>query len=411
MRIKFTESVVEDAAITYFEYLGYTYLPGPDIAYDGLFAERTSYSAVTLLQRLKESLIRINGHLPIDAIDEAIRKITRTEAPSVAENNRRFHKLVTDGVPVQYRKEEGRIVNDQAWPVDFDKPANNDWLIVNQFTIVENSVNRRPDLIVFVNGLPLSVIELKNPADENATVRSAYNQIQTYKNQTPSIFTYNEAVVISDGTEAKMGTITSNWERFTPWRTIEGETVEPLSVPQLEVLIKGVFDKERFLDLIRNFIVFEEDAGKITKKMAAYHQYHAVNKAVDETIRASSPEGDKRIGVIWHTQGSGKSLSMTFYAAKIILHPQMENPTIVVITDRNDLDDQLFRTFSLGKDLLRQTPRQAEDRENLKELLQVASGGVVFTTAQKFAPETGEKQYPLLSDRRNIVVIADEAHR
>ena len=411
MSTKFTESVVEDAAINYFEELGYTYLPGPEIAHDGSSPERTSYGDVILRQRLRDALIRVNKDLPGNVVDEAIKKIIRTEAPSVVENNRRFHRFVTDGVPVQYRNEEGRIVNDQAWPFDWTDPTNNDWLVVNQFTIVENSVNRRPDLVVFVNGLPLSVIELKNPTDETATVYSAYNQIQTYKKQTPSVFTYNEAVVISDGTEAKMGTITSNWERFTPWRTIDGETVEPLSVPQLEVLIRGVFDKTRFLDLTRHFIVFEEDAGTITKKMAAYHQYHAVNKAVDETIRASSPKGDKRIGVVWHTQGSGKSLSMTFFAAKIILHPKMENPTIVMITDRNDLDDQLFRNFSLGKDLLRQTPQQAGDRENLKELLQVASGGVVFTTAQKFAPETGEKQYPLLSDRRNIVVIADEAHR
>jgi type I restriction enzyme R subunit len=411
MSAKFTESIVEEAAIQYFTALGYDYRPGPEIAHDGLFAERSGYGDVVLTQRLRDALVRINPKIPHSAIDEAVKNITRTDAPNPVANNRAFHRYVTDGVPVQYRNEEGREVNDQVWLFDFADPDNNDWLVVNQFTIVENHVNRRPDVLVFVNGLPLGVIELKNPADESATVKSAYNQLQTYKAQIPSLFRFNEAMVISDGHEAKIGSLTSNWERFSPWRTVEGDEVAPLNIPQLNVLIGGVFEKSRFLDLIRSFAVFEEDGGDIIKKMAAYHQYHAVNKAVEETLRAASPKGDKRIGVVWHTQGSGKSLSMTFYSAKIVLEPEMENPTIVVITDRNDLDDQLFRTFSLGKDLLRQTPRQAENRDHLKELLQVASGGIVFTTAQKFAPEKTEKQYPLLSDRRNIVVIADEAHR
>ena len=411
MTFKFTESVVEIACLDYFGQLGYAYLPAPEIASDGLFAERAEYGETILKRRLRDALVKINPSIPAAAIEDAIRKVTRTDSPTLIVNNRAFHKMLTDGVDVQYRRADGRDVTDKVWLLDFAHPENNDWLVVNQFTVIENHVNRRPDVVVFVNGLPLAVIELKNPADEQATVRNAYNQFQTYKAQVPCLFTTNALLVISDGHEAKVGTLTANWERFSPWRTVEGKDVAPLSVPQLETLVRGVFEKRRFLDLIRSFIVFEEDAGVISKKLAGYHQFHAVNLAVEETVRASSPKGDKRIGVVWHTQGSGKSLSMIFFSSKIILHPKMENPTIVVLTDRNDLDDQLFRTFSLGKDLLRQTPQQAESREHLQELLKVASGGVIFTTAQKFAPEKGEKNYPLLSDRRNIVVIADEAHR
>ena len=411
MKYKFTESVVEEACLQYFGKLDYTYLPAADIASDGLFAERTDYGEAILKQRLHTALTKINRKLPVVAIDEAVRKVTRTDSPSLIINNRAFHRMMTDGVDVQYRNAEGRDVADKVWLMDFANLDNNDWLVVNQFTVIENHVNRRPDLVVFVNGLPLSVIELKNPADHQATVRTAYNQFQTYKAQVPSLFTCNAVLVISDGHEAKVGTLTANWERFSPWRTVEGNDVAPISVPQLETLVKGVFEKRRFLDLVRSFIVFEEDAGVITKKLAGYHQFHAVKHAVEETVRASSPKGDKRIGVVWHTQGSGKSLSMVFFAGRIIVHPKMENPTIVVITDRNDLDNQLFGTFCLGKDLLRQTPQQAENRDHLQELLKVTSGGVIFTTAQKFAPEKGEKNYPLLSDRRNIVVIADEAHR
>ncbi len=411
MNFKFTESVVEEACLQYFGQLGYDYHPAPEFASDGLFAERADYGETILKHRLQVALAKINPTIPGAAIEDAIRKVTRTDSPTLVVNNRAFHKMVTDGVDVQFRNAEGRDITEKVWLLDFAKPDNNDWLVVNQFTVVENHVNRRPDVVVFVNGLPLAVIELKNPADEQATVRNAYNQFQTYKAQVPSLFTCNAVLVISDGHEARVGSLTADWERFSPWRTVDGKDVAPLSVPQLETLVKGVFEKRRFLDVVRSFIVFEEDAGVITKKLAAYHQYHAVNLAVEETVRASSPKGDKRIGVVWHTQGSGKSLSMVFYASKIILHSKMENPTLVVLTDRNDLDDQLFRNFSLGKDLLRQTPVQAESRDHLKGLLKVASGGVIFTTAQKFAPEKGEKQYPLLSDRRNIVVIADEAHR
>ena len=405
-----TENVVEEALLGFFQDLGYDYHPGPEIAYDGLFAEREGYEEVVLKGRLRETLERINPDLPTSAIEDAVRRLTRPESPSLTLNNRAFHRMVTDGIDVTFRNEEGREVTDKAWLFDFKDPENNDWLVVNQFTVVENNVNRRPDVVVFVNGLPIAVIELKNPADESATVKSAYNQLQTYKAQIPSLFTYNEALVISDGMEALLGTVTAPWERFSPWRTVDGKEIAPPSVPMMEVLTQGVFEKQRLLDLIRNFITFEDDGGKIIKKMAAYHQCHAVNVAVKETVRASSEEGDKRIGVIWHTQGSGKSLTMLFYAGRIIDHPDMENPTIVMLTDRNDLDDQLFGTFSRGMDQLRQTPVQADSREHLRELLQVASGGVVFTTVQKFFPEGG-KTYPMLSDRRNIVVIADEAHR
>ncbi len=405
-----TESIVEEATLTWLEELGYTALNGPNIAPGEPNAERASYSDVVLAGRLRSALARINPDIPSDALDEVIRKITRSDTPNLFENNRRFHKLVTDGVDVEYHANDGRIIHDKAWLIDFSDPGNNDWLAVNQFTVIENNTNRRCDVVIFVNGLPLGVIELKNPGDENATIRGAFNQLQTYKKDIPVLFPYNEILVISDGLEARAGTLTAAWERFMPWRTIEGVDLAPKGVLEMEVLIKGMFEKQRFLDLAQNFIVFEVDGSNIAKKMAGYHQFHAVNKAVASTVRAASPEGDKRVGVVWHTQGSGKSLTMVFYSGKIILHPAMSNPTLVIITDRNDLDDQLFGTFALCQDLLRQTPVQAEDREHLQELLRVASGGVIFTTIQKFLPEPGQ-DYPLLSGRRNIVVIADEAHR
>jgi type I restriction enzyme R subunit len=353
----------------------------------------------------------LNPDLARATIDDAIRKITRTDRPSLVENNRIAHRYLTDGVPVEYRGDDGRVVGDHAWPIDFENPDNNDWLAVNQFTVIEDKRDRRADVVLFVNGLPLVVIELKNPADEDATVRKAYNQLQTYKTDVPSLFAFNELLVATDGLTARAGTLTADWDLFMPWRTIEGDIVAPGSMPQMQVLANGILDKRRLLDLIRYFTVFEDDGGRIVKKTAAYHQYHAVNKAVDSTVTAAAERGDRRIGVVWHTQGSGKSLSMAFYAGKIIQHPAMENPTLVVITDRNDLDEQLFGTFSGCKELIRQNPQQARDRAHLRELLTVASGGVVFTTIQKFLPETKGDTYPMLSDRRNIVVIADEAHR
>ena len=387
-------------------------LNGPDIAPGELFAERTSYSDVILEKRVRAALSNINPAIPQEAIEDAYRKLTRTihESPLPAANNHRFHRMLTDGVDVEYKEGTGRIVGDKVWLVDFNSPDNNDWLAVNQFTVTEGNSNRRPDVIVFVNGLPLGVIELKNPADENATTKDAFNQFQTYKKEIHSLFPYNEILVVSDGIEARAGTLTADWEWFLPWRTIAGDDLAPKGLPELEVLLKGIFDKQRFLDLLKYFIVFEVDGASIVKKMAGYHQLHAVNKAVECTLQAAAPQGDKRVGVVWHTQGSGKSLTMAFYAGKIIHHADMQNPTLIILTDRNDLDDQLFGTFSKCRDLLRQKPVQAENRNHLKELLNVASGGVVFTTVQKFFPEKGE-DFPKLSDRRNIIVIADEAHR
>jgi len=591
---KTSETQLEQTALDWLESLGWQTAFGPDLSPDGPACERRDYDQVVLIDRLQTALENINPNIPADAIEEAVRKIARADSPSLIENNRRFHRMLTDGIPVSYRREpsprpspKGRggknqnrggfnfsgllkrarelrheqtpaelfmwellrnrkffglkfrrqhqigkyivdfycaekkliieldgevhnkqprikvdaardaylksmgntiirfeneqvladtetvlttiantlpstsgrgaggegvmddyaeIVHDIVWLLDLDDLENNDWLAVNQFTVIEDRKNRRADIVIFVNGLPLGVIELKNPADEKATIRHAFNQLQTYKSDIPVLFIYSELLVISDGLEARGGTLTSGWDRFMPWRTIDGKEVAPRGSVELEVLLKGVFEKRRFLDLVLNFVVFDDDGAAIAKKAAAYHQFHAVNKAVECTLSACGidadsrllyarfPEhdehnpyevhepqaaygpgtehfGGRRIGVIWHTQGSGKSLLMAFFAGKIIRHPAMENPTLLMITDRNDLDDQLFGTFSTCRDLLRQTPVQAESREHLKELLQVPSGGVVFTTIQKFLPDERGRQYPELSTRRNIVVIADEAHR
>ena len=406
------ESTVEDAALAWFGELGYAVLHGPDITPEQPHAERATYSDVVLVDRLRSALAAINPAVRPDAREDAIRKVLRAglDSPSLCVNNHRFHRFLVDGVPVAYQA-EGRTVHDQVWLVDFENPETNDWLAVNQFTVIENKINRRPDVVVFVNGLPLGVIELKNPADENATVKGAFNQLQTYKHDIPGLFPYNEVLVVSDGVQARAGTLTADWDRFMPWRTVEGEEVVPKGTLELYVLIRGMFEKRRLLDLIQSFVVFEVDGPTIIKKMAGYHQFHAVNKAVASTVRAVSPEGDRRVGVVWHTQGSGKSLTMAFYAGKLIRRPELANPTLVVITDRNDLDDQLFGTFAACHEILRQRPEQAQSREHLRQLLNVASGGVVFTTIQKFVPEERGDRFPQLSDRRNIVVIADEAHR
>ncbi len=436
----FTESTIEQTALDWLKDLGYAVVYGGDIAPDEPAAERENYGEVILAGRLKDALKRINPNAPPEALEDAFRKITRPSSVSLVGNNRSFHKMLADGIEVEYRA-EGRIKGDKVWLIDFENLDNNDWLAVNQFTVVENHINRRPDVIIFVNGLPLAVIELKNAADAKATIWSAFNQLQTYKNEITSLFVYNEALIISDGTHARLGSLTADKERFMPWKTIGGDTLADGHAIELEVLLRGVFDKRRFLDLVRYFIVFEDDGvGQPIKKMAGYHQFHAVNMAIEQTIRASMEKGkmvaesrglylthqphnakpgDRRIGVVWHTQGSGKSLTMAFYAGRIVLHPAMENPTIVIITDRNDLDDQLFGTFSRCKDLLRQTPIQAESHEHLTKLLRTsAAGGVIFTTVQKFIPPILKKdgiktraEVELLSERRNIIVIADEAHR
>ncbi|MBI5841675.1 MAG: type I restriction endonuclease subunit R [Chloroflexi bacterium] len=445
----FTESTIEQAAIDWLKDLGYEYAFGPEIAFDGESPERGGYQEVILFERLRNALLRLNPDLPPAAREEAFRKLTRLGKSSLLLNNHAFHHMLVNGIEVDYKRsspgdkaKDGRMVSGRAYVVDFDELENNDWLVVNQYTVVAGAIhelplhNRRPDVVIFINGLPLAVIELKNAADENATIWSAFNQLQTYKNDIPALFHYNELLIISDGLNARIGSVTANKEWFLPWKTVEGEETAPVSVTQLEVLLRGVFEKRRLLDLIRYFIVFEQERGAPTlKKIAGYHQFHAVNYAINETIRASQAKGtavkdlkgryvaqtmkggevgDQRIGVIWHTQGSGKSLTMAFYTGRLVLHPAMENPTIIVITDRNDLDDQLFGTFSRCSEVLRQTPEQASSREDLMEKLKGRrAGGVFFTTIQKFLPlPSGEgRGEGVLSDRHNIIVIADEAHR
>lgn len=425
-----TESEVEDAALSWLEGVGYTIKNGQDIAPSEQAAERQNYDQVLLEDRLNQALLRLNPNIPPDAIEDAFRKLHRIEGASLEVRNRAFQRMLVDGVTVEYRKPDGSIGGAQVKVLDIDDLDNNDWLAVNQFTVTENKYHRRPDIVLFINGIPLVLVELKNAADEAATIWTAYQQFQTYKAELPTLFSYNALLVVSDGITARVGTLTAGKEWFKPWKTIEGEELAPTILPQLEVMIKGIFDKQRLLDMINYFLVFEDaDSSPLIKKMAGYHQFHAVNLAVTQTLRAATENptylpvdletgrrqggdpGDQRVGVVWHTQGSGKSLTMAFYAGRIIREPAMKNPTIVILTDRNDLDDQLFSTFSSCQDLLRQPPVQAENRADLRKKLNVDAGGVVFTTIQKFMPEEKGDKHPLLSDRRNIVVIADEAHR
>ncbi len=431
---RIAESDVKAAALDWLDSLGWGVAYGPDIAPDTPGAERAGYGEVVLERRLRDALARLNPALPGSALDDAFRKLVRPEGATPEARNRAVHRLLVDGANVEYRAADGAIRGAQVRAIDFDDPNGNDWLAANQFTVVENGRERRPDVVLFVNGLPLAVVELKNPADEDATIRAAWRQLRTYKAELPSLFAFNAALVVSDGTAARIGTLTAGWEWFKPWRTIAGEALADLDLPQLQVLLAGAFERRRFLALVRDFIVVEDDgSGAFTKKMAGYHQFHAVETAVAETLRATELQrtpalreeaahyesgrrpggdpGDRRIGVVWHTQGSGKSLTMAFYAGRIVREPAMENPTIVVLTDRNDIDDQLFGAFARCADLLRQPPVQAESRADLRAKLAVESGGVVFTTIQKFFPEEKGDRHPLLSDRRNIVVIADEAHR
>jgi len=446
MNANLNESTIEQYALDLFQSLGWEYILGPDIAPDAEkinfgVAKRKSFEDVLLIDILEKNLKRINPQIPNDAINDAIKTISNlpNHFPNLMSNNEAFHRLLTEGIPVTYRK-NGEEKGDIVKILDFKNPENNEFHAINQFTVIENHINKRPDIVLFVNGIPLVVIELKNPSKENATIRTAYNQIQTYKQTIPSLFTYNEIIVISDGLEAKIGSLSAGYDRFTTWKSMDGTKEASHLTNQLEVLINGLFNKDTFLDFLRFFIVFdksktEDESGqtivKLTKKIAAYHQYYAVNKAVESTIRAiginkdnwqvkespasyglpdvkTQPEGDKKAGVIWHTQGSGKSLSMVFYSAKII--QKLANPTIVVITDRNDLDDQLFDTFAASTQILRQDPVQAENREHLKKLLKVDAGGIVFSTIHKFWPDDGNI-YETLSERDNIIVIVDEAHR
>jgi type I restriction enzyme R subunit len=434
MTVEFRESIVEEAALAWLEGVGYSVKHGPDIGPGELAAERASFDQVVLADRVRQALAQLNPDLPTEALEDAFRRLTRPAGATLETRNRAFHQMLVDGITVEYRRPDGSIAGAQATVLDVEQPEANDWLAVNQLSVYENRHVRRPDVVVFVNGLPLAVMELKNAADEDATTASAFQQLQTYKAEIPALFVFNELLLISDGVQARVGALTAGREWFKPWRTISGKHLADAHIPELQVAIEGILEPSKFLDFVRNFIVFEDaGGGQLTKLLAGYHQFHAVRVAVEETLRAASigpwvdhgeppaeweagkvhggRPGDRRVGVIWHTQGSGKSLTMAFYAGRIIREPAMQNPTLVVLTDRNDLDDQLFTTFSRCHELLRQSPVQAESRADLQKKLRVAAGGVVFTTIQKFFPETRGDEYPVLSDRGNIVVIADEAHR
>ena len=429
-----SEAQLETALLEQLAGLGFACASDEVIGPDGKQPERDAYDEVVLKARLTAAVARLNPALPPEAQADAIRRLTQSELPNLLEENRRIHRLLTEGADVEYYAEDGTLTADKVRLIDFERPANNDWLAVQQFTVVAGQAKRRPDVVVFVNGLPLAVIELKAPGGENATLAGAFNQLQTYKQQIPALFRSNALLVTSDGLQARVGSLSADQERFMPWRTTDGTRIEPKGMPEIATLIEGVFEPGRFLDLLRHFTVFgashdKDGGGGLIKIIAGYHQFHAVKKAVISTLRASQravaedpavyglpsvkdqPPGDHKAGVIWHTQGSGKSLLMAFYAGLLVFDPRMANPTLVVLTDRNDLDDQLFATFAMCKDLLRQTPVQAQDREHLRTLLNRASGGVIFTTLQKFSPAADETDFPALTDRSNVVVIADEAHR
>ncbi|WP_406721460.1 type I restriction endonuclease subunit R [Thioclava litoralis] len=408
-----SEDLVEQAALAILQEQGIPYLGADVISPDGTHSERASFGDVLLVGRLEKAVTRLNPHIPEGACQDALRQITGAASQSLTEENRRIHALLVNGVDVEFKAEDGTIRGDKVWLVDFEDPQANDWLVTNQFTVIEGKYKRRPDLVVFLNGLPVAVIELKNAASEAATIEDAFAQLQTYKQQIPSLFRTNAVLVSSDGLLARIGSLTANEERFMPWRSVTGaaEDFTPEGPQEMETLLKGVFDKARFLELLRDFTVFGDTGDGPFKIIAGYHQFFGARKALANAVEASKPEGDRRIGVIWHTQGSGKSLLMAFFAGLLVRSPELQNPTLIVLTDRNDLDDQLFQTFATTKDLIRQTPEHAESRDELRELLERQSGGVIFTTMQKFAPEKGEERFPALTDRRNVIVIADEAHR
>jgi type I restriction enzyme R subunit len=415
---KITESQIEQFAIEVIKPLGWEYVHGLFIAPGAENAERESFEQIILTQRLRKAVAKLNRDIPADAQEQAVQKVLRIYSPDMLHNNETFHQFLIEKVKIPYQQ-DGYERSYEVALIDFVHPYNNEFLVVNQYTIVENNQNKRPDILLFVNGIPIVLMELKNAADENATIKKAYDQIQTYKATIPSLFTYNAVCIISDGMDCRAGSVSAGFSRYMTWKSADGKKEASRFIPQLEILITGMLNPTTLLDLVRNFIIFEKSKKKdpktgITqveteKKLAAYHQYYAVNKAVENTIKAASANGNRKGGVVWHTQGSGKSISMVFYTSKLVL--SLNNPTVVVITDRNDLDDQLFDTFASSKQLLRQEPVQAKDREHLKQLLNVASGGIVFTTIQKFLPEAGKAEYDRLSDRTNIVVIADEAHR
>jgi type I restriction enzyme R subunit len=406
-----TEDQLEQEALGWLAEVGYSTIYGPNLAPDGESPERGSYQQVALVERLRSAIARLNPAIPLVACEDALQQVLNLEVPGLLAANRHFHRLLVNGVPVEYQK-DGDTRGDRVRLIDFAEPSRNEWLAINQFAIKGPKHSRRPDIILFINGLPMVLLELKNPADEKADIWKAFDQIQTYKEQIPDVFQYNELLVISDGSEARLGSLSSDAERFMQWRTIDGVSLDPLGqFNELETLIHGLLNPATLLDYLRFFVLFEDDGG-LVKKVAGYHQYHAVHAAIQHVVTASRPDGSHKGGVVWHTQGSGKSITMTCFAARVMQETAMENPTIVVITDRNDLDGQLFGVFSLGQDLLREQPVQAETRQDLRaKLANRPSGGIVFATIQKFMPGADEDSFPVLSDRSNIVVIADEAHR
>lgn len=416
---KLTESTIENFAIELLEDLGYSYLYGPDISPpNGEKLERSSLSDVVLVDRLKNAIETLNPTLREELREQALKTVVNLPSQNLLDNNEAFQEMLIEGVTVEFKGEHD-IQGQQVWIIDFKNPRNNDFVVCNQFTVEHGNIRKRPDVMLFINGLPLVVIELKNPVDEDTIAKMAFDQLQRYKNEIPTLFYYNSLLIASDGFDARAGSLTAGWSRFNAWKTKDGKKEESLTIPQLETLINGMLRPDVLLDLISNFTVFEKakkidkETGLITietvKKVAAYHQYHAINKAIESTKSASSEDGNRKVGVVWHTQGSGKSLSMVFYAGKVV--QELNNPTVVIITDRNDLDDQLFETFAGCKSLLRQKPVQAENRYHLKDLLKISGGGIIFTTIQKFLPEDGKETFDELSARKNIIVIADEAHR
>jgi type I restriction enzyme R subunit len=423
MKSTLTEDEIEQYQLQLLQNLGYAYHHGYDLQPEGKDQERENFGDVVLKDRLQQAIHRLNPTIPADARQQAQREIFNIASSDLLNNNEIFHKYLTEGITVEYQK-DGETRGEPVNLIDWHNIDNNEFLVVNQFTVIEDNHNRRPDLVIFINGLPLVVIELKNAVDEKANLRAAHNQLQTYKREIPSLFTYNALLVISDGLSARAGSLTADFNRFSAWKTPTGENstvAERSRSNELEILTTGLLNKQTLLDLIRHFTVFEKTRSEdlntgivsITtiKKIAAYHQYYAVNKAVESIIKASSQEGSRKGGVIWHTQGSGKSLSMVFLAGKLVLDPNLNNPTVVMLTDRNDLDDQLFDTFASCQQLLRQDPQQADNRDRVRQLLNTNSGGIIFTTVQKFSPANGETLYPKISDRANIIVLADEAHR
>ena len=405
------ETQLENLCLDWFAENGWEVVHGIDIAPDSSNPLRKDYKQILIEADLQAAFERLNPHLPASCFEQVLQKLNQPESLDLVTNNRAFHRMLLEGVPVTYKKQDDWL-HDHAFLVDFNHVHQNRFVAVNQFTILGTKQPRRPDIICFINGIPFAVLELKSPTDENADIWDAFNQLQTYKEEISDLFVFNEALVVSDGVTARVGSLTANQERFLPWRTIKNEDDRPALEWELETVIRGFFDRELFLDYIRFFVLFETDGEKTIKKIAGYHQFHAVREAVQATIAASNPSGDKKAGVVWHTQGSGKSISMCCYAGKLLQQPAMHNPTLLIVTDRNDLDGQLFETFSNAQDLLKQTPVQANNRDELRQLLaERESGGIIFTTVQKFALLEGESEHPLLNGRHNIVVMSDEAHR